>query len=329
MQYVNLGRTGLKVSRIVLGTMNFGPITGEDDSLAILDAAVDKGINFIDTADIYGAIFNRGTEPRPGWTEEIIGRWLKAGRVQRDQLVLATKCYIKVGPGPNDRGLSAYHIRRACDDSLRRMQTDHIDLYQMHHIDRDTPWDEIWQAMEQLVRQGKITYVGSSNFAGWHLATACQEARLRKLVGVVCEQSKYSLVVRTPELEVLPACAHYGAGFIAWSPVAGGLLAGVLDGENDGRRAGGEVRRHAEERRPQLEKWEALCRELGHPPAEVALAWTLHRPHVTGPIVGPRVMEQLDSALRAAEITLDAATLEKLDAIWPGPGGPAPEAYAW
>lgn len=331
MQYVNLGRTGLKVSRLVLGTMNFGPITSEDDSHAILNAAADKGINFIDTANVYGTIVNRGTEPRVGWTEEILGRWFKARPAVRDNVVLATKCYIGMGPGPNNRGLSAYHIRRACDASLRRMQVDHIDLYQMHHIDRATPWDEIWQAMEQLVREGKITYVGSSNFAGWHIATACQEARRRNGFGLVSEQSKFSLLMRTPELEVLPACEHYGLGFIAWSPVSGGMLAGVLGKQvsDKARRSGGMVQNRLEPLRPQLEKYEALCREIGHDPAEVALAWVLHQPHVTGPIIGPRVMEHLDSSLRALEIKLDEAALKKLDEIFPGPGGPAPEAYAW
>ncbi|MCC7406655.1 MAG: aldo/keto reductase [Phycisphaeraceae bacterium] len=330
MQYVKLGRCGVKVSRLCLGTMNFGPQQTEEESHKLMSAAIHElGINFFDTADIYGGIFNRDQEPRRGWTEEIIGRWIKSGAAPRDQLVLATKCYLDMGSGPNGRGLSAYHIRRACEASLKRMQVDHIDLYQMHHVDRAVPWDEIWQAMEQLVREGKITYVGSSNFAGWDIATACQTARARNFLGPVSEQSVYALSRRTIELEVLPACKYYGLGVIAWSPLAGGLLGGVLEQERVGRRKGGNVEKQIEQRRPQLEKWEGLCKRLGQPPAEVALAWVLHNPVLTAPIIGPRERSQLDSAVRALDLKLDEATLQEIDQIWPGPGGSAPEAYAW
>jgi len=323
MQFTHLGRTGLKVSRLCLGTMNFGPQTSEEDSHGLMDKALELGINFVDTADVYG--WKKGE----GWTEQIVGRWLAQGGGRREKIVLATKVYNAMGDGPNDRDLSAYHIRRGCEDSLRRLRTDHIDLYQMHHVDRRTPWEEIWQAMEQLVREGKILYVGSSNFAGWHIATANQQADKRNFMGLVSEQSKYSLAERTVELEVLPACREYGLGVIPWSPLASGALGGALRKFTEGRRASEGVQKSINRLRPQLEQYEALCGELGEEPANVALAWLLANPAVTAPIIGPRTMEQLTGCLRSLEIRLDEATLSKLDEIWPGPGGPAPEAYAW
>jgi aryl-alcohol dehydrogenase-like predicted oxidoreductase len=330
MQYTSLGRTGLKVSRLCLGTMNFGPQTSEADSFAIMDAALAQEINFFDTANVYG-VFTAATvtpELHLGYTEEIIGRWLAQGG-RRDQIVLATKVYAQMGQGVNEQGLSAYHIRKACEDSLRRLQTDHIDLYQMHHIQRTTPWEEIWQAMEQLVREGKVLYVGSSNFAGWDIATAQCAARERHFMGLVCEQSHYNLVERTVELEVIPACRHYGLGLIPYSPLAGGLLGGVLRKASEGRRANERMQEQIERHRPQLEAYEALCQELGEDPADVALAWLLHNPAVTSPIIGPRTVEQLTGALRTLEISLTDATLKQLDSIWPGTGGEAPNAYAW
>src|ERR671917_2290145 len=229
MQYTSLGRTGLQVSRLCLGTMNFGPQTSEADSFAIMDQALETGINFFDTANVYGG--KRGE----GITEQIIGRWLAQGGGRREQIVLATKVYNTMGDRPNERGLSAYHIRRACDESLRRLQTDHIDLYQMHHIERTTPWEEIWQAMETLVQQGKVLYVGSSNFAGWDIATAQAAATARHFMGLVSEQSLYNLNARMIELEVIPACAAYGVGIIPWSPLGGGLLGGALQKASAGR----------------------------------------------------------------------------------------------
>ncbi|HEY63967.1 MAG TPA: aldo/keto reductase [Caldilineae bacterium] len=323
MEYTRLGRTGLKVSRLCLGTMNFGPHTSEADSFKIMDRALDLGINFFDTANVYG--WKKGE----GVTEQIIGRWLAQDKSRRDKIVLATKVYGVMGDGPNDRGLSAYHIRKACEDSLRRLQTDHIDLYQMHHIDRETPWEEIWQAMEVLVQQGKVLYVGSSNFAGWHIAQAQAEAAKRNFMGLVSEQSLYNLAARSIELEVIPACQAYGLGLIPWSPLAGGMLAGALQKAAEGRRASERIQQQVEKHREQLEKYEALCRELGEKPADVALAWLLHNPAVTAPIIGPRTIEQLEGSLRALEIKLSDEVLAKLDEIWPGPGGPAPEAYAW
>ncbi len=323
MQYVHLGRSGLRVSRLCLGTMNFGPLTSEGDSFGLMDRAREAGINFFDTANVYG--WRRGE----GVTEQIIGRWLAQGGGRRESIVLATKVYAAMGEGPNDSRLSAYHIRRACDESLRRLQTDRIDLYQMHHVDRETPWDEIWQAMEQLVAAGKVVYVGSSNFAGWQIAQANARATARHFLGLVSEQSLYNLSARTVELEVLPACRAHGVGVIPWSPLAGGLLGGALQKAKEGRRASERLQKSVERYRAQLETYEGLCRELGESPADVALAWLLANPAVTAPIIGPRTMEQLTGSLRALEITLSAEQLARLDRIWPGPGGEAPEAYAW
>ncbi len=322
MQYVQLGRSGAKVSRIVLGTMNFGPQTSEEHSHAIMDAAVEAGVNFFDTANVYGGVDNRG------WTEEIVGRWLqKSGK--RDEVVLATKVYGEMTKVPNQSKLSALNIRRACDASLRRLQTDHIDLYQMHHVDRLTPWDEIWQAMDVLVAQGKISYVGSSNFAGWHIAAACDAAAVRHSVGLVSEQSLYNLTARTIELEVLPAARHYGLGVIPWSPLGGGILGGALKKAKEGRRTNEQAVKRIAAMKPQLTKWEKLCAELGEQPGDVALAWTLHQDGVTGPIIGPRTMAQLDGAIHSLDIKLTKDVLAQLDEIFPGPGGQAPEAYAW
>ncbi len=326
MQYTRLGRTGLKVSRLCLGTMNFGPQASEADSFQIMDRALEHGINFFDTANRYGMSDGRGER---GDTEKIIGRWFAQGGGRRDKVVLATKVFGQTSDWPNDGGLTARHIRRACDDSLQRLQTDHIDLYQMHHVQRETPWEEIWQAMEQLVRQGKIIYVGSSNFAGWHIVRANEAAQRRHFLGLVSEQSVYNLTKRSVELEVAPACEAYGLGIIPWSPLGGGLLGGALQKASEGRRSSEGMAKQIERFRPTLEAYEGLCRELGEQPADVALAWLLHNPVVTAPIIGPRTVEQLDGSLRAPELTLAPETLKKLDEIFPGPGGPAPEAYAW
>jgi aryl-alcohol dehydrogenase-like predicted oxidoreductase len=323
MEHTRLGRTALRVSRLCLGTMNFGPLTNESDSFRIMDAALEAGVDFFDTANVYG------WKTGEGITEQIVGRWFAQGGGRRERVVLATKVYGKMGSAPNDQGLSARHIRSACEASLRRLQTDHLDLYQMHHVDRAAPWDEIWQAMEQLVREGKVLYVGSSNFAGWHIARAQEAATRRHFLGLVSEQSLYNLTMRQIELEVLPACQAYGLGVIPWSPLAAGFLGGVLEGRGSGRRAGKLVTEKLEKHRSQIEAYESLCRELGEAPANVALAWTLANPVVTAPIIGPRTIEQLTESLRAAGLRLDPAVMQRLDAIWPGPGGEAPEAYAW
>lgn len=323
MEFTNLGRTGLKVSRLCLGTMNFGPFADEETSHGIMDKALDFGINFFDTANVYGWKTGEGV------TEQIIGRWLAKEKGRRDKIILATKVYGRMGEGPNDRRLSAKHICQACDESLLRLQTDYIDLYQMHHIDRETPWEEIWQAMEQLVFQGKIIYVGSSNFAGWHIAEAQCTATERHFLGLVSEQSLYNLIDRMVELELIPTCQSYGLGLIPYSPLSGGLLAGVLEKETQGRRASDHIKKEIEKYVEELRTYEAFCREIGEEPANVALAWLLHNPAVTAPIIGPRTYEQLETSLKSLEIILSDQQLVRLNEIWPGPGGEAPEAYAW
>lgn len=322
MRYANLGRSGVKVSRLCLGTMNFGAQTSEGDSHAIMDKALESGINFFDTANGYGMPVKRGL------TEEIIGRWLAKGGGRRESIVLATKVYGAMSDAVNDRGLSAFNIRQACENSLRRLQTDHIDLYQMHHIDRSAPIEETLQAMELLVSEGKVLYIGGSNFPAWHIAKFNMAARARNFLGLLSEQPLYNLMQRTVELEVLPAARDFGVGVIPWSPLASGVLGGVLKDESAG------VRRKMppeklEKLRPQLKKWEAFCEKRGQEPGSVALAWLLANPAVTAPIIGPRTMRQFEDALKALDVELDEKALKKLDEIWPGPGGPAPEAYSW
>lgn len=328
MEYTNLGRTGLSVSRLCLGTMNFGPETTEPDSFAIMDRSLELGINFFDTANVYGWKLGEGV------TENIIGRWIAQGGDRRDKVVLATKVYGRMGEWPNESNLSARHIISACEASLRRMQTDWIDLYQMHHVSRTTPWEEIWQAMEVLVAQGKVRYVGSSNFAGWHLAAAQESANRRHFLGLVSEQCIYNLLTRHVELEVVPAAQAYGMGVIPWSPLHGGLLSGALRKLREGtagRSSGGRASEDLERHRTAIEAYEKLSADLGEDPTNVALAWLLSRPGVTAPIIGPRTMDQLDGALRALEITLAEETLAELDRIFPpiGSGGAGPEAWAW
>ncbi len=323
MDYTQLGRTGLSVSRICRGTMNVGPETDQATSFAIMDSALAAGINFFDTANVYGRAVGRGA------TEEIVGRWFAQGGGRREKTVIATKLYGDMGEWPNEGRLSALNIRRACDASLRRLQTDYIDLYQMHHIDRRTGWDEIWEAMEVLRVQGKIIYVGSSNFAGWHIARAQEAASRHNVLGLVSEQSHYNLLTRQVELEVLPAAEAYGLGVIPWSPLASGLLGGIVRKERAGsRRYGEHLKATLERRRSQLEAYEDLAAELGEDPGTLGLAWVLTRPAVTAPIVGPRTPEHLTSALRAVEVDLDEKALARLDELFPGHKS-SPEDYAW
>lgn len=321
MRYRQLGRAALKVSELCLGTMNFGPRTGEAESFAILGAAIDAGVNFIDTADQYGGHLGVGA------TESLLGRWLEEDRSRRDRIVLASKVHEAMTDDINDRGLSARHIQRACDASLRRLKVDHIDLYQMHHIDRTAPVEEIWQAMDRLIAQGKITYVGSSNFPGWKIAQTNEKAIAGRRLGLVSEQSLYNLIERRAELEVIPACRAYGLGVIAWSPLAGGLLAGGPQAP-DGRRRSEATRRAAEARSDQLSRFAGFCLDLGEAPGAVALAWLLHREGIAAAIVGPASVTQLTSVLHAPDIRLGPEALARLDAIFPA-CGPAPEAYAW
>lgn len=326
MDYKHLGRSGLSVSRLCLGTMNFGWQTTEADSHAIMDRALAVGVNFFDTANVYGRDAGKGR------TEEVLGTWFARGEQRREKTVLATKVYGNMTDWPNDTFLSARNIVRACEASLRRMQTDWIDLYQFHHVDLRTPWEEIWQACETLVAQGKVLYVGSSNHAAWQIVAANEAASRRNFQGLVSEQSHYNLLTRHVELEVLPAAQHYGVGIIPWSPLAGGLLAGVLEkAESEPgptRRSDERTQRRIEKLRPQLEKYEGFCREIGAAPADVGVAWLLHQPAVTAPIIGPRTMEQFEGALRALELSLDEAQLGRLDELFPG-YEPAPMEYAW
>ena len=323
MEYTHLGRSGLKVSRLCLGTMNFGPQTEESEAHAIMDSAQESGINFFDTANVYGGSDHRG------WTEEIIGRWFGKGGERRERTVLATKLYGTMTDRPNESKLSALNIRRALDASLKRLQTDYIDIYQFHHVDRNTPWDEIWQAVEVAIQQGKILYSGSSNFAGWHLAQAQEAAARRNYTGLVSEQSIYNLLTRNIELEVIPAAQQYGIGIIPWSPLHGGLLGGVLKKEHDGvRRLAGRAAETLEKHRGQILEYEDFAGELGHEPGDVALAWLLQQPGITAPIVGPRTQEQLGAAIRALDVTLNDDALKRLDGIFPG-HRTAPEDYAW
>ncbi|MFF3454476.1 aldo/keto reductase [Streptomyces sp. NPDC002730] len=331
MKYTQLGRTGLKVSRLVLGTMNFGPQTDEADSHTIMDAALGAGINLFDTANVYGWGENKGR------TEEIIGSWIAKGGDRRDKVVLATKVYANMGPEgdawPNYDRLSALNIRRAVEASLKRLRTDHIDIYQFHHIDRRTPVEETWQAIDTLIQQGKIIYAGSSNFPGWRIAQTNETARRLGSYGLVSEQCLYNLAERRAEMEVIPAAQEYGLGVIPWSPLHGGLLGGVIRKEREGGAGRSASGRSADalantEVRAQIQAYEDLLDKHGLEPGEVALAWLLSRPGVTGPIVGPRTADQLASALHAVELELSEELLSALDEIFPGPG-PSPEAFAW
>ena len=332
MDHTHLGRSGLSVSRLCLGTMNFGPHTTQDDAFAIMDSAHEQGVNFFDTANVYGRGGPDSGAMRTigrGATETILGSWFAQGGGRRERTVLATKVYGAMGDWPNSGRLSALNIRRALDASLQRLRTDHVDLYQFHHVDRDTPWEEIWQALEVAVAQGKVLYVGSSNFAGWHIARAQEAAAARHFTGLVSEQSIYNLLTRDLELEVIPAAEHYGLGILPWSPLHGGLLGGVLKKDRDGkRRLVGRAKEGVERDRDRIQAWEDLADELGHEPGDVALAWLLAQPAVTAPIIGPRTQEQLDAAVRALEVRLDEDTLRRIDEIFPG-RDTAPEHYAW
>ena len=321
MQYRQLGRSALKVSELCLGTMNFGPRTPATESFEILNTAVAAGINFIDTANQYGGDLGVGT------TEKILGEWLAEDKSRRDKVVLATKVHEPMSDGVNDGGLSARHIQMACDASLKRLGVEHIDLYQMHHIDRSAPIEEIWQAMERLISQGKITYLGSSNFPGWAIARANEKAKARHQLGLVSEQSLFNLIERRVELEVIPACREYGLGLIPWSPLAGGLLAGASE-NNSGRRDSADMQKAVAQRSQQLGLYEDLCTELNETPSSVALSWLLHQPVVAATIVGPASVTQLKSVLHVPEIVLSDDVLNRLDEIFP-PCGEAPEAYAW
>jgi NDP-hexose C3-ketoreductase / dTDP-4-oxo-2-deoxy-alpha-D-pentos-2-ene 2,3-reductase len=321
VKYRRLGRTALQVSELCLGTMNFGPRTDAAESHAILDAAIDLGLNFIDTADQYGGHLGVGA------TETILGEWLVRDRARRDRIVLATKVHEPMSEDVNDRGLSARHIQMACEASLKRLRVDHIELFQFHHIDRTAPMEEVWQAADRLIAQGKVTYLGSSNFPGWKIAQAGEQAASRGLLGLVSEQSLYNLVERRAELEVIPAAAEYGMGLIVWSPLAGGLLAGA-SADPDGRRQSDAIRQAQAACADQLARFTSLCADLSESPSAVAMAWTLHQDVVAAAVIGPRNRAQLTSIAHVPELRLSDEVLAALDGIFP-PCGPAPEAYAW
>jgi NDP-hexose C3-ketoreductase / dTDP-4-oxo-2-deoxy-alpha-D-pentos-2-ene 2,3-reductase len=324
--YARLGRAGLKVSRLGVGTVNFGGRVDEPAARRVLDRSLSHGINLVDTANIYGWRVYKG------YTEELLGRWLASGSSRRDRVVLATKVGNPIGQGPNDRGFSARHIVSACEASLRRMRTDWIDLYQLHHVDRSVAWDEVWQAMELLMAQGKVRYVGSSNFAGWDIASAQAAAGRRQLFGLASEQCLYNLATRYPELEVLPAAGAYGLGVLVWSPLHGGLLGGVLGKLADGsaaKSAQGRAAAALKTCQDRIVRYEQFCADAGRHPAEVGLAWVLSRPQVCAVLIGPRTPEHVDDAVRALRQPLAADELRELDELFPpvGHGGPAPAAW--
>ena len=334
MQYEKLGRSNLMVSKICLGTMHFGPYASEADAFGIMDRALELGINFFDTANVYGGPGNRGR------SEQIIGNWFGQRPGSRDQVVLATKVYHSMADGdvPNEeRGISSYKVRRHVADSLRRLQTDHIDLYQVHHFDRRVAPEEFWGTFEKLVADGDVLYVGSSNFPGWGLAKFQMQAWQRGFMGLISEQTQYNLLNRIPELEVLPAAHDFGIGILAYMPLAGGLLTGKLQAAEGSRTRALEVEYGIKlgPENTQFADFSTLCREIGEPEPIVAIAWTLNNPAVPSVIVGIRTVEQLDGIARAAELELSPAVMQRLDEIFsinrgrPLRPGAAPEAYAW
>ncbi len=333
MIHAHLGRTGVRVSRLCLGVMNFGPLVTEDISCAIMDRALDAGINFFDTANTHGRPAGATENADAGAAEHVVGGWLSRSRGRRDRIVLATGVHGSTAAGPGQGKLSGPEIRRCCDESLRRLRTDHIDLLQIRHVARDTPWEEIWQAMDVLVAQGKIVYVGSSGLAGWEIAAGNEAAMRRRSLGLVSEQCDYSVLERAVESEVLPVCESYGVGVIGRSP----LMDALLDCAPGERRVGlsaatspsvrepwrQRLEQRLEKYRPRFEAFAALCESIGERSADVALAWALAQPALTAATIGPRTVEQLTGSLRALEIVLGEKELAALDEIVPGPAGPA------
>lgn len=324
--YTHLGRTGLQVSRLGCGTVNFGGRVEEPEARALLDHALELGLNLVDTANVYGWRVYRG------YTEEVIGRWLAAAPGRRDEVVLATKVGHEMGDGPGAGGLSARHVVAACEASLRRLGTDWIDLYQMHSVDPSVGWDEVWQAMDLLVSQGKVRHVGSSNFAGWNLVAAQEAARRRHVLGLASEQCVYNLFTRHAELEVIPAARAYGIGVLVWSPLHSGLLSGVLRKVREGtavKSAQGRAAAALEAHQDTIDAYERFCADAGRDPADLGLAWVASRPGVTALITGPRTVDHLDGAIAALErgVTVDEAAA--LNELFPpiGQGGPGPDAW--
>ena len=320
MEHVRLGRTGLKVSRLCLGTMTFGLQCDEPTSAAILDKAAEGGITFLDTADVYPLGGDRTTGGR---TEEIIGRWLKG---KRDDFIVATKCHYPMGERPFQSGNNRRHILGAVEASLKRLGTDYIDLYQVHSFDPATPVEETVEALDQVVRSGKARYVGCSNHLAWQLARALGKSEARGLAGYVSVQPRYNLLFREIERELLPLCLEAGVGVIPYNPIAGGMLSGKHDrskappegtrfGDVGGGRAGGMYRdRYWKD--PVFDTVDQLAivaGEAGMSLPTMAVAWTLANPAITSPIVGASRPDQLDATLAATEVKLDAALLTRLD----------------
>ena len=332
MEYNYLGRTNLTVSKVCLGTMHFGGPTSEQDSFTIMDRALELGINFFDTANVYGGI--------PGRTEEIIGKWLKQGGGRRDKIVLASKVYgdmVRNRTVPNEeKGISAFKVRKHLEDSLRRLETDHLDLYQVHHIDRRITEDEFWNSFSGAEARGEILYLGTSNFPGWGLAKFQMSARQRNLVGIVSEQTMYNLLCRIPELEVIPAAREFGIGLLPYMPLAGGLLTGKKQAV-EGSRTSNVSKEYGIplNQNEQLEAFSSLCRDMGEKEHVVATAWTLANPVVSSAIIGIRTLAHLDDVERIASLQLPADVMKKLDIIFDINHGRAlrmaesPEAYAW
>lgn len=331
MEYTYLGRTGMTVSRLVLGTMNFGTRTPEEEAFKIMDRALECGINVFDTANVYGEDGTLDNLHR-GLSEEIIGRWFSQGGGRREKVILSTKVYMRMNDpldGPNNiKNLSAYKIRRHLEGSLKRLQTDHIELYHMHHVDERVTWDELWGAFEPIVQSGKVDYIASSNFGARHICYAQEAAHQRHFLGLVNEQCQYNLTKRLPEIELLPTCRENGMGVFCWSPLGEGLLSGHVLDAKPGTRGAVLKESLSETQIMQLKKYHELCVELGESEANVALAWLLKQPSVTAPIIGPRTLQQLEDSLHALEINLSDDILKRLDDIFPGYDS-APLAYAW
>lgn len=315
MHYRKMGRTGLMVSELCLGTMQFGWTTDEPTSFAVMDAFVGSGANFVDTADIYTTW--AGDASYGGKTEEIIGRWMKE-RQNRDDIVLATKVRGEMWPGPNGEGLSRHHIIRACDDSLRRLQTDYIDLYQCHWADLNTPIEETLSAMTDLIGAGKVRYIGASNYPAWRLMEAVATSEKYGLARFECYQPQYSLMERSIfEYEAMPFCKHYAVGVIPYSPLAGGFLTGKYRQDTavpESVRAQGNMANYGNDKGWSIiDALQEIGSAHGKTVAQTALAWHLSNPVVTAPIVGANKPEQLADLLGAAEYRLSTEEMARLN----------------
>lgn len=320
MKYAYLGKAGMKVSRLCLGTMNFGPTTEEKEAFKIMDAALDAGVNFFDTANMYGFRPDTGFNQR-GLTEEIIGRWFKTGGGRREKTVLATKVFAEMNDandGPNDcPGYSAYKIRRHLDGSLKRLGTDHIEIYYMHGYDPNCTWTEAWGAFEREINQGKVDYIASSNFSLENIVEAQRTADERHFLGLVAEQHRYNLLARAPETELFPTAQKLGVGIVVFSPLMGGMLSGsIVNGIEQGGRSNKFAKSLSEAQLETLKAYSALCRELGESESNVALAWILRNPAVTAPIAGPRTLEQFERTLRAVELELPEDFVKELETLF-------------